>query len=328
MVGGKNASLGELANRLTAAGVRVPAGFATAADAFREFLDTGGLRQRIEEQLGRLEQDGTLPEVGAAVRAALLAAPLPAHLETELADAYRHLAAMAGREDPDVAVRSSATAEDSPEAGFAGQQETFLNVRGVPALLDACRRCFASLFTDRAIDYRQRLGLDQLAVALSVGVQLMVRSDLGSAGVAFTLADRVLAEMAANGLERGRGGLKVYVMAEIPSNIVLTEKFAERFDGFSIGGNDLTQLTLGVDRDSDLLAHLFDESDPAVIRSIERLVTAAHAAGRPVGLCGQRPGNDPEFTRFLVRCGLDSVSVAPDSFAAVKQCVADAEGGS
>ncbi|MFJ8441271.1 phosphoenolpyruvate synthase [Kitasatospora griseola] len=771
VVGGKNASLGELTDRLTAAGVRIPAGFATTADAFREFLDTGGLRQRVEEQLGRLEQDGTLPEVGAAVRAALLAAPLPTPLENELADAYRKLAEKAGREDPDVAVRSSATAEDLPEASFAGQQETFLNVRGVPALLDACRRCFASLFTDRAIDYRQRLGFDQLAVALSVGVQLMVRSDLGSAGVAFTLdtetgypdvvlvsaawglgetvvggqvdpdeyllfkpllddgaertpllratvgakrrkavyaehgatrivdttaeeraarvlddsdlatlgrwavaverhygcpmdlewakdgrtgdlflvqarpetvqsrragavlrhyrltgtgerlvdglavgqavghgpvcalsaadqiarfpegavlvtaitdpdweplmkrasaivtdhggrtshaaivsrelgvpavigtgratrvlengqevtvscaegeqghvyagrvdweetqtdlgslprtrtrvmlnladpaaafrwwrlpadgvglarlefvvahqvrvhpmalvhperldaedrravdaltdgrsdpteyfverlaegiapivasrwpdpvvvrtsdfktneyagllggrpfepveanpmigwrgasryyderyregfalecralrrvrdemgltnlvvmipfcrtpgeADRVLAEMAANGLERGRGGLKVYVMAEIPSNIVLTEEFAERFDGFSIGSNDLTQLTLGVDRDSDLLAHLFDETDPAVTRSIERLVAAAHAAGRPVGLCGQRPSNDPEFTRFLVRCGLDSVSVAPDSFAAVKQCVADAEGG-
>ncbi|MFD8478123.1 phosphoenolpyruvate synthase [Kitasatospora sp. NPDC059673] len=771
LVGGKNASLGELTTRLAAAGVRVPDGFATTADAFREFLDTAGLRQRVEEQLGRLHRDAPLPEVGAAVRAALLATPLPPQLEAELADAYRKLAQSAGRSDPDVAVRSSATAEDLPEASFAGQQETFLNVRGVPALLDACRRCYASLFTDRAIDYRQRLGFEQLAVALSVGVQLMVRSDLGSAGVAFTLdtetgypdvvlisaawglgetvvggqvdpdeylldkplldggaartpllratvgakrrkavydehgstrivdttagertarvlddtdldtlgrwavaverhygcpmdlewakdgrtgelflvqarpetvqsrragavlrhyrltgtgerlvdglavgqavghgpvcalsapgeiarfpegavlvttitdpdweplmkrasaivtdhggrtshaaivsrelgvpavigtgrathvlandqevtvscaegeqghvyagrvaweetqtdlgalpqtrtrvmlnladpaaafrwwqlpadgvglartefvvahqvrvhpmalvhperlspedrravdaltdgmpdrteyfvdrlaqgiaplvasrrpdpvivrtsdfktneyarllggrpfepveanpmigwrgasryyddryregfalecralrrvrdeigltnlvvmipfcrtpeeADRVLAEMAANGLERGHHGLKVYVMAEIPSNIVLVEEFAERFDGFSIGSNDLTQLTLGVDRDSDLLSHLFDETDPAVTRSIEHLVTAAHTAGRPVGLCGQRPSNDPQFTRFLVRCGIDSVSVAPDSFAAVKQCVADAESG-
>ncbi|MGW4806188.1 putative PEP-binding protein [Kitasatospora sp. NPDC004272] len=106
---------------------------------------------------------------------------------------------------------------------------------------------------------------------------------------------------------------------------VLAEEFAARFDGFSIGSNDLTQLTLGVDRDSDLLSHLFDESDPAVTRSIEHLVTAAHAAGRPVGLCGQRPSNEPEFTRFLVRCGIDSVSVAPDGFAAVKQCAAEAE---
>ncbi|MFD8599301.1 PEP/pyruvate-binding domain-containing protein [Kitasatospora sp. NPDC059646] len=146
------------------------------------------MRQRVGEQLGRLEEYGTLlPEVGAAIRAALLAAPLPLQLEAELAEAYRRLAQSTGRSDPDVAVRSSATAEDLPEASFAGQQETFLNVRGIPALLDACRRCYASPFTDRAIDYRRRLGYDQLAVALSVGVQLMVRSDLGSARVAFTL---------------------------------------------------------------------------------------------------------------------------------------------
>lgn len=138
----------------------------------------------------------------------------------------------------------------------------------------------------------------------------------------------MLAELAAHGLARGRNGLKVYVMAEIPSNIVLAEEFAARFDGFSVGSNDLTQLTLGVDRDSDRLSDLFDEADPAVTRSIEHLVTAAHAAGRPVGLCGQRPSSDPEFTRFLVHCGIDSVSVAPDSFAAVKQCIAEAEGGS
>ncbi|GAA4990037.1 hypothetical protein GCM10025734_16660 [Kitasatospora paranensis] len=138
-------------------------------------------------------------------------------------------------------------------------------------------------------------------------------------------ADRVLAAMAGNGLARGDHGLRVYVMAEIPSNILLAEQFAERFDGFSIGSNDLTQLTLGVDRDSELLAHLFDERDPAVTRSIEHLITAAHTAGRTVGLCGQRPSNDPEFTRFLVGAGIDSVSVTPDSFAAVKQHVAAAE---
>ncbi|MFE2346251.1 phosphoenolpyruvate synthase [Kitasatospora cineracea] len=774
LVGGKNASLGELTTALAASGVRVPEGFATTADAYREFLDTTGLRQRVADRFDRLQHGAPLSEVGSAVRAALLAAPLPPQLEAELADAYRRLAHAAGRTDPDVAVRSSATAEDLPEASFAGQQETFLNVRGVPALLDACRRCYASLFTDRAIDYRRRLGFDQLAVALSVGVQLMVRSDLGSAGVAFTLdtetghpgvvlvsaawglgetvvggqvdpdeyllakpllgdgggtartpllraavgakrrkavyaehgltrlvdttaeeraarvlddadldvlgrwavaverhygcpmdlewakdgrtgelflvqarpetvqsrrhdavlrryritgtgrrlidglavgqaagrgpvcalaspgeiarfpdgavlvapltdpdweplmkraaaivtdhggrtshaaivsrelgvpavvgtgratavltdgqevtvscaegeeghvyagrvdweetetdlaalpatrtrvllnladpaaafrwwrlpadgvglartefvvahqvrvhpmalvhperldpedrravdaltdgypdraeyfvdrlaqgvaqlaashwpapvvvrtsdfktneyarllggrpfepveanpmigwrgasryydagyregfalecralrrvrdeigltnlvvmipfcrtpdeADRVLAELAAHGLARGRNGLKVYVMAEIPSNIVLAEEFAARFDGFSVGSNDLTQLTLGVDRDSDRLSDLFDEADPAVTRSIEHLVAAAHAAGRPVGLCGQRPSSDPEFTRFLVHCGIDSVSVAPDSFAAVKQCIAEAEDGS
>jgi phosphoenolpyruvate synthase/pyruvate phosphate dikinase len=139
--------------------------------------------------------------------------------------------------------------------------------------------------------------------------------------------ERVLAEMAANGLSRGGNGLRVYVMAEIPANIVLAEQFAERFDGFSIGSNDLTQLTLGVDRDSALLTHLFDESNHAVTRSVEHLITTAHSAGRPVGLCGQRPSNDPAFTRFLVHAGIDSVSVTPDSFATVKQHVAAAEAG-
>lgn len=768
LVGGKNASLGELIGHLGPAGVRVPDGFATTADAYREFLAVDGLRARIEQQLDRLHDGAPLAEVGAAVRAAVLATALPPDLEQELAGAYERLSRETGRAAPDVAVRSSATAEDLLEASFAGQQETFLNVRGREALLDSCRRCFASLFTDRAIDYRERLGFEHLSVALSVGVQLMVRSDLGGAGVAFTLdpesgfpevvvvsaawglgetvvsgqvdpdeyvvfkplledpalnpalqasvgskrrkavyadegltrtvetspeeraarvlddaevrrlaewavaverhygcpmdlewakdgrtgelfvvqarpetvqsrrhgavlhryrltgrgerlvdgiavgeaigvgpvcrldspvelerfpagavlvtaitdpdweplmkraaaivtdhggrtshaaivsrelgvpalvgtaratsvladeqqvtvscaegadghvyagrvefeefetdlgtlpttrtkvmlnladpaaafrwwrlpadgvgltrmefmvahqvrvhpmalvhperlsaedrrrvdaltdgyadpteyfvdrlaqgvariaasqwpdpvvlrtsdfktneyarlvggkpfepveanpmigwrgasryydpgyregfalecralrrvrdelgltnvvvmipfcrtpqeADQVLTAMAENGLTRGQNGLRVYVMAEIPANILLAEQFAERFDGFSIGSNDLTQLTLGVDRDSDLLAHLFDERNPAVTRSIETLIAAAHAAGVTVGLCGQRPSNDPEFTRFLVQAEIDSVSVTPDSFAAVKEHVAAAE---
>ncbi|PYC82638.1 phosphoenolpyruvate synthase [Streptomyces tateyamensis] len=768
VVGGKNASLGEMVVNLGPAGVRVPDGFASTADAYREFLDTGGLRGRIVEQIALLHGGAPLDEVGAVIRAAMLSTPLPAALERELADAYAGLAREAGRVDPDVAVRSSATAEDLPEASFAGQQDTYLNVVGREALLDACHRCYASLFTDRAIDYRERMGFDQLAVALSVGVQLMVRSDLAGAGVMFTLdtesgfpdavvvsaawglgetvvsgqvdpdeylvfkpllkdpdlnpvihaetgakrrkavyadegltrtvdttaqernrrvldeaevrtlarwgvaieqhygcpmdiewakdgrtdeifivqarpetvvsqrratmlhrfrltgtgellvggiavgeaigagavcalstpvelerfptgavlvtgitdpdwepimkraaaivtdhggrtshaaivsrelgvpaivgtgratellhegqevtvccaegedghvyaglldyeqseidlaglprtrtrvmlnladpaaafrwwqlpadgvglartefivahqvkvhpmalvhperldpeerrqvdaltdgyadrtryftdrlaqgvariaasrwpdpvvvrtsdfktneyaklvggrpfepveanpmigwrgasryysegyregfalecralrrvrdemgltnvvvmipfcrtleeADRVLTVMAEEGLSRGGNGLKVYAMAEIPANVILAAEFAECFDGFSIGSNDLTQLTLGVDRDSEDLAHLFDETNPAVTRSIETLIATAHAVGRPVGLCGQRPSDDPAFTRFLVQAGIDSISVAPDSFVAVKQHVAAAE---
>ncbi|MEV0189617.1 phosphoenolpyruvate synthase [Kitasatospora purpeofusca] len=767
LVGGKNASLGELISGLGPRGIRVPDGFATTADAFRELMDTGP-REEVVRQIGRLHRGAPLPEVGSAIRSAVLAAPLPAETARAIVEAYRRLDGGAGGGEPDVAVRSSATAEDLPGASFAGQQETFLNVRGADALLDACRRCFASLYTDRAIDYRERTGFDQLSVALSVGVQLMVRSDLAGAGVAFTLdpetgfpgvvvisaawglgetvvsgrvdpdeytvfkpalgdgrldpviqvrlggkrcksvygeggstrtvdtdedertrrvlgrgeirrlaewavaveehygcpmdlewakdgvggelflvqarpetvqsrhrgamlhdyrltgtgrlllegiavggaigagpvcglaepvglerfpqgavlvtgitdpdweplmkraaaivtdhggrtshaaivsrelgvpavvgtgtataalaegqdvtvscaegaegrvyaglvdhevtetdlgalpatrtkvmlnladpgaafrwwrlpadgvglartefvvahrvrvhpmalvhperlpaedrrrveeltrdypdppeyfvdrlaggvagiaasrwpdpvvvrtsdfktneyarliggtpfepdeanpmigwrgasryydpgyragfglecralrrvrdelgltnvivmipfcrtpheADEVLSVMADNGLTRGANGLRVYVMAEIPANILLAEQFAERFDGFSIGSNDLTQLTLGVDRDSALLAHLFDERNPAVTRSVESLVATAHAAGRHVGLCGQRPSNDPDFTRFLVRAGIDSISVTPDSFAAVKNAVADAE---
>src|SRR5690606_5582960 len=138
-------------------------------------------------------------------------------------------------------------------------------------------------------------------------------------------ADKVLEVMAENGLKRGENGLKVYVMCEIPSNVILAKEFAERFDGFSIGSNDLTQLTLGVDRDSEELSELFDESDAAVKWMIRTVIDAAHAAGRKVGLCGQAPSDHPEFAEFLVECGIDSISVSPDSFIAVKRRVAEAE---
>ncbi|MFI8438260.1 phosphoenolpyruvate synthase [Streptomyces sp. NPDC079020] len=768
-VGGKNASLGEMTAHLASAGVRVPPGYATTADAYEELLDGHGLRGSIEEQLGRLQDGIPSDQVGAAIRSMILAAPLPGVLRTEIISAYEQLAAEQGREDPEVAVRSSATAEDLPEASFAGQQESYLNVRGAAQLLESVHRCYASLFTDRALDYRERMGFDHLSVALSVGIQVMVRSDLAGAGVMFTLdpesgfpevivvsaawglgetvvsgqvdpdeytifkpslkdpaltpvidvrigakrqkavyaehgltqtvdttgeersrrvltdaevrlladwaltveehygcpmdlewakdgltgdlwivqarpetvqsrrlastlrrcrltappgnaliegiavgeaigrgavvalespvdldrfpsggvlvtgitdpdwepimkrasaivtdhggrtshaaivsrelgvpavvgtgratealrdgqdvtvscaeggsgrvyggllaydetetdladlpatrtrimlnladpsaafrwwrlpadgvglarlefivahqvrahpmallhperldahdrrlidqltegyldrgqyfvdrlaqgiariaasrwpapvvvrtsdfktneyarllggrpfepveanpmigwrgasryysdgyregfdlecralrrvrdemglanvivmipfcrtleeADRVLEAMAEQGLRRGENGLKVYVMAEIPANIILAQEFAERFDGFSIGSNDLTQLTLGVDRDSEALAHVFDESNPAVTRSIELLVQRARPTGRAVGLCGQRPSDDPAFTELLVAAGIDSISVAPDSFAAVKRHVAAAE---
>jgi len=139
-------------------------------------------------------------------------------------------------------------------------------------------------------------------------------------------ADRVLATMADNGLKRGEQGLEIYVMAEIPSNIVLAEKFAERFDGFSIGSNDLTQLTLGVDRDSDILAELFDERDEAVKDMIAELIAKAHKSGAKVGICGQAPSDYPEIARFLVQQGIDSISLNPDSVIKSKQSVAEAEG--
>jgi pyruvate, water dikinase len=138
-------------------------------------------------------------------------------------------------------------------------------------------------------------------------------------------ADRVLDVMAENGLKRGENGLQVYVMCEIPSNVILAKEFAERFDGFSIGSNDLTQLTLGVDRDSSELAGLFDEQDEAVKWMIHSVIEAAHQAGAKVGLCGQAPSDHPEFAEFLVECGIDSMSVSPDSFLAVKERVAATE---
>jgi pyruvate,water dikinase len=186
LVGGKNASLGEMYRQLAPKGVRVPNGFAITAEGYRLFLCSAGLD--IREMLAGLNTADieNLRARGSKVRHAIRAAALPPELEQEIARAYEQLSGE-GREPVDVAVRSSATAEDLPEASFAGQQETYLNVQGRSALLDACRRCFASLFTDRAISYRVDKGFDHEKIALSIGVQRMVRSDLASSGVMFTI---------------------------------------------------------------------------------------------------------------------------------------------
>lgn len=138
-------------------------------------------------------------------------------------------------------------------------------------------------------------------------------------------ADRVLETMAENGLRRGENGLQVYVMCEIPSNVILAEKFAERFDGFSIGSNDLTQLVLGVDRDSGDLTALFDERDEAVKSMIAEVIGEAKRSSVKIGICGQAPSNYPEFAEFLVEHGIDSISLNPDSFVATSKRVAQAE---
>jgi pyruvate,water dikinase len=772
LVGGKNSSLGEMVQQLGKKGIRVPGGFATTADAYRAYLTANKLDDRIDDVITRWQDHKiTLHEAGSLVRAMILQGDWPKDIETDILKSYRELSRRAKTTDLPVAVRSSATAEDLPDASFAGQQETYLNVRGEKAVLAACRRCYASLFTDRAITYRQLKGFGHTKVALSIGVQRMVRSDTGGSGVMFSIdtesgfakvalitaawglgenvvqgtvnpdeyevykpfltkksltpivkkvrgskeikmiyagaeggetrnvptskaeraafvlsdaeildlarmavtieqhyglpmdmewardgetgelfivqarpetvqsradagaiksytvkkagkvllkglsvgsavatgrvsiiesahdidqfidgsilvtgntdpdwvpimkrasaivtdhggrtshaaivsrelglpaivgtgnathvlhvgqevtvscaggdegvihegiaefevedlrvddlpktktnimlnmanpsaafrwwrlpadgvglarmefvvnnaikvhpmalvhfdrlkdetakaeiaemtkayadkseffvdglarglsqiaavaypkpvivrmsdfktneyaellggrefepkeenpmigfrgasryyspryeagfaleckairrlrdemgfdnvvvmipfcrspkeADRVLATMAKYGLKRGKGGLQVYVMGEIPANVILAEEFAARFDGFSIGSNDLTQLTLGIDRDAEDLAALFDESDPAVLWMIESLIARAHKAGAKVGLCGQAPSDDPAFARLLVEAGIDSISVTPDSFVAVKRHVAAAE---
>jgi len=773
-VGGKNSSLGEMVQNLSQRGIKVPSGFATTSDAYREFLSANDLETRIADKLALLENgDKTLQETGTAIRADILDAKWPGDIREAIIDSYAQLSKRAGIDNVSVAVRSSATAEDLPDASFAGQQETFLNIVGVSGLLKACQRCYASLYTDRAITYRRVKGFDKQPIALSIGVQHMVRSDIGGSGVMFSIdtesgfdkvvlitaawglgemvvqgavnpdeyqvfkpfldrkdlvpivekrlgekevkmiysggevestrivptskaerrayvlndeeilelarnaavieehyglpmdmewardgetgelfivqarpetvqsranpnslksyhikevgkvlttglsvgtavvtgqvclienvrdidrfvdgavlvtgttdpdwvpvmkraaaiitdhggrtshaaivsrelglpaivgtsdathilhdhqdvtvncaggengtvhagigtyeieelsidhvpetktrvmlnlanpsaafrwwrlpadgvglarmefvinnsvkvhpmalihfdeleegeikdeiahltrdydskpdyfidhlaqglariaavayprpvivrmsdfktneyanllggagfepneenpmigfrgasryydasyrdgfalecrairklreemgfdnvvvmipfcrtpeeADQVLEVMAANGLERGKAGLEVYVMGEVPSNVIRAAEFASRFDGFSIGSNDLTQLTLGVDRDAEKLSALFAESDPAVLWMIETLIEKAHAAGRKVGLCGQAPSNDPAFAKMLVSAGIDTISVTPDSFLAVKRNVAEAEEG-
>jgi pyruvate, water dikinase len=187
-VGGKNASLGEMISQLAHGGVRVPGGFATTAQAYREFLAQDGLVRRISERLERLDVNdvAALAGAGGEIRGWISDQPFPPRLRQEIADAYRRLVSDSGNE-VSFAVRSSATAEDLPDASFAGQQETFLNVHGLEHLLEAVKQVFASLYNDRAISYRVHRGFTHDEVALSAGIQRMVRSDLGASGVMFTL---------------------------------------------------------------------------------------------------------------------------------------------
>ena len=191
LVGGKNASLGEMYRNLTPKGVKVPNGFAITAYAYRYFLDKAGIKDRIKDTLKTLNTKDVknLQDHGHRVRQIILEAEFPQELKTVILAQYRNLcgAYHKDRSDVDVAVRSSATAEDLPDASFAGQQETFLNIRGDYPVLDACRKCFASLFTNRAISYREDKGFDHFSIALSIGVQKMVRSDLACSGVMFSI---------------------------------------------------------------------------------------------------------------------------------------------
>lgn len=188
-VGGKNASLGEMISHLSAADVRVPSGFATTADSFRTFLSQNGLDQQIYEMLSRLNPDdiNQLTQVGKTIREKVVNTPFSSEFEAAVRQSYEQLAKHIGHKDFSVAVRSSATAEDLPDASFAGQQETFLNVRGIDAVLTAIKHVFASLFNDRAISYRVHHGFAHHDVALSAGIQQMIRSDIAVSGVMFTL---------------------------------------------------------------------------------------------------------------------------------------------
>ena len=169
-------------------GVRVPPGFATTADAYWRYIEANGLKQSITDALGNLAAGkATLAETGASIRRMFLKGKWPPETAEAIRAAYAELCKRAGKAEVDVAVRSSATAEDLPDASFAGQQETYLNIRGDAALLDSCQRCYASLFTDRAISYRQVKGFEHMKVALSIGVQRMVRSDLGGSRVMFSI---------------------------------------------------------------------------------------------------------------------------------------------
>jgi pyruvate, water dikinase len=188
IVGGKNASLGEMVYSLKNKGIKVPDGFATTAEAYKKFLTENELKDKILSELQKLKSDNkNIDKVGKTIRKLITDSEFPDDIAAGIKEAYADLSRKSNAENIDVAVRSSATAEDLPDASFAGQQETYLNISGEKDLINACKKCFASLFTDRAIVYRQEKGFDHMKVALSIGVQIMVKADEGSSGVMFTL---------------------------------------------------------------------------------------------------------------------------------------------
>ena len=389
-VGGKNASLGEMIGALSRLGVKVPGGFATSAHAYREFLAQGGLDGRIRAELAALDVDDVaqLAASGARIRQWVLATPFPAALGAAVSAQLQRMSG--GRADLAVAVRSSATAEDLPEASFAGQLETFLNVRGEAAVLKALlefERLDADLkeqiraqmagYADPVGFYVAKLaeGIAQIAAAFApepVIVRLSdfksneyanliggaryepheenpmlgfrgasryvdesfrpcfelecralkrVREDMGLSNVQVMVpfvrsleeARQVTALLAANGLARGSAGLTVIMMCELPTNALLAEKYLDYFDGMSIGSNDMTQLTLGLDRDSAIVAKLFDERDPAVKRMLSMAISACRKRGKYVGICGQGPSDYPDLARWLLEQGIESMSLNPDT---------------
>ncbi len=317
-VGGKNASLGELISALAESGVRVPDGFATTADAYRAFVRHNGLERTITDRLDEL-RDGraTLQEAGEAIRGAFLAGELPPELADEIRTAYRRLAEVAGLAAPAVAVRSSAPAEDLPDASFAGQQESFLNVVGEPQLLDACRRCYASLFTDRAITYRRLKGFDDLEVALSVGVQRMVRSDLGASGVMFSIdTESGFPRAAVISAAWGMGELVVQGIVDPDTYMVFTPLLAEpevtpiieRIRGAKerkmITGRGVTARTRTVDT-SRREREAFVLSDVDVLQLARWAVAVAAHYGRPMDMEWAKDGLTGEL--FLVQARPETV---------------------
>jgi len=315
-VGGKNASLGEMISALGDQGIRVPGGFATTADAYRRFVEDNGIDRLLSEALIGAGQ-GSLAAAAAEIRDAFVRGRWPEDMEAAIRDAYRELCAATGVAQVDVAVRSSATAEDLPDASFAGQQETYLNIRGEDALLDACKRCFASLFTNRAVSYREAKGFPHDKVALSVGVQQMVRSDLGGAGVMFTLdtetgCDRVVVINAAYGLGENvvQGAVdpdeyEVFKpLLDDPDLVPIIEKRCggkERKMIYAEGG-DATTVNVDVD-DAERRAWVLAEAD---ILQLARWACAIEAHyGTPMDIEWARDGRSGEL--FIVQARPETV---------------------
>jgi pyruvate,water dikinase len=304
IVGGKNASLGEMIGNLSNLGVSVPGGFATTSAAYRAFLAADGLDNRISELLDKLDVDDidALKNAGQSIRSWILDTPLPKRLCDDIEVAWKE---MSDGHDISVAVRSSATAEDLPDASFAGQQETFLNVRGMNNLLDALHQVFASLYNDRAIAYRVHQGFDHRHVAISVGVQTMVRSDVGSAGVLFTL-DTETGFRDAVFITASYGLGETVVQGAVNPDEFYVYKPALRDERFPILRKNLgskaikmiysdnatpgkTVDTVDVDESE---SHTFCISDADVVELARMAVTIENHYGRPMDIEWGKDGND------------------------------------
>jgi pyruvate,water dikinase len=319
LVGGKNSSLGEMVQKLGSMGIRVPPGFATTSDSFRNFIETNELNTFIAEALSDYEASKiTLHKAGNIIRSAIVAGDWPTATEVAIRDAYRTLADRAGQKNLSVAVRSSATAEDLPDASFAGQQETYLNVIGEEALLAACRKCYASLFTDRAITYRKIKGFDHTEVALSVGVQQMVRSDIGGSGVMFSIDtesgfDKVVLINAAWGL-----GETVVQGAVTPDEFQVYKPFLDR-EGVKpiiekkLGAKDIKMIHSGAGDDNPVRTvptskaerGQFVLSDDEVLDLARRAVTIEKHYGLPMDIEWAKDGNSGEL--FIVQARPETV---------------------
>lgn len=322
-VGGKNASLGEMIRHLAPLGVRVPDGFAVTAVAYRRLIEDAGIDAAMARALARYRSGASpLHQTGQTIRALLENAALPAEVAAAIAAGYRALCEREGRSDIAVAVRSSATAEDLPDASFAGQQETFLNVAGLDALLAACRRCYASLFTDRAIAYREAKGFDHRAVALSIGVQRMVRSDLGGAGVIFSLDTetgfpRVVTISAAWGLGepvvKGSVDPDLYqvfkpLLADATKRPIIERKLggkACRMGYARRGGGTRSLRTTRAERD----AFVLDDAD--VLKLARWAVAVEKHYGRPMDMEWARDGETGDL--FLVQARPETVHSRHDA---------------
>ncbi len=327
-VGGKNASLGELA-RLREQGIEVPGGFATTAEAYRAYIDANGIEPAMRRHLDALQAGrASLQQTGEAIRRLFLEGQLPDALSDSLRAAYRELGDRHGGSDPAVAVRSSATAEDLPNASFAGQQESFLNVAGEAALFETCRRCYASLFTDRAISYRQAQGFDHMAVALSIGIQVMVRSDLAGSGVMFTIdtetgfpgvvvlsANWGLGETVVQGTVEPDKYLVFKPLLDRPSCVPIVEKTRgakEKKLVYAAGGSARTVLQETTRRERDTLVL----SDPEILQLARWAVAIERHYGRPMDLEWAKDGQTGRL--YMVQARPETVQSRLDAAGALR----------